>query len=56
MKKGKTETQLFETYLLNRRAIELNQRGIQTNFDIDAVAKEFVKNTNLKFEKQLKIR
>ena len=49
VKKGKKELELFETYLLNRRAIELDKRGIQSNFDI-AVAKEFVNKYKLQFE------
>ena len=49
IKKGKEELELFETYLLNRRAIELDKRGIESNFDI-AVAKEFVNKYKLRFE------
>ena len=50
VKKGKTETQLFETYLMNRRAIELDARGIETGFDIPT-AKTFTKKYKLQFEK-----
>lgn len=53
IKKGKTETQLFETYLMNRRAIELNNRGIETGFNI-STAKEFVNKNKLKFEESAK--
>jgi hypothetical protein len=53
IKKGKTELELFETYLLNRRAIELNKRGIESNFD-NAVAKEFVSKYNSRFENTAK--
>ena len=49
VKKGKNETQLFETYLMNRRAIELDARGIETGFDI-ATAKTFTKKYKLQFE------
>jgi hypothetical protein len=49
VEKGKTETQLFETYLMNRRAIELDTRGIETGFDI-ATAKTFTKKYKLQFE------
>jgi hypothetical protein len=49
IKKGKTETQLFETYLMNRRAIELDARGIETGFDIPT-AKTFTKKYKLQFE------
>ena len=49
VKKGKNETQLFETYLMNRRAIELDARGIETGFDI-ATAKTFSKKYKLQFE------
>ena len=52
-KKGKLELELFETYLLNRRAIELNKRGIESNFD-NAVAKEFVNKYKLRFEETAK--
>ena len=52
-KQGKTETQLFETYLSNRRAIELDARGIETGFNIQT-AKEFVKQNKSKFEKTAK--
>ena len=52
-KQGKTETQLFETYLDNRRAIELDARGIETGFNIQ-IAKEFVKQNKSKFEKTAK--
>ena len=57
-KQGKTETQLFETYLSNRRAIELDARGIETGFNIQT-AKEFVKkiNSNLNnLQKQILIK
>ena len=47
--KGKTETQLFETYLMNRRAVELNNRGIETGFNIQT-AKDFIKQYKSKFE------
>ena len=52
-KQGKTETQLFETYLDNRRAIELDATGIETGFNIQ-IAKEFVKQNKSKFEKTAK--
>ena len=52
-KQGKTETQLFETYLSNRRAIELDARGIETGFNIQT-AKEFVKKNQFKFEQAAK--
>ena len=52
-KQGKTETQLFETYLSNRRAIELDTRGIETGFNIQT-AKEFIKQNKSKFEKTSK--
>ena len=52
-KQGKTETQLFETYLSNRRAIELDARGIETGFNIQT-AKEFVKQNQFKFEQAAK--
>tara|TARA_R100001509_G_scaffold75209_1_gene42057 strand:- start:303 stop:3929 length:3627 start_codon:yes stop_codon:yes gene_type:complete len=52
-KQGKTETQLFETYLSNRRAIELDARGIETGFNIQT-AKEFVKKNQFKFEQSAK--
>ena len=52
-KQGKTETQLFETYLSNRRAIELDARGIETGFNIQT-AKEFIKQNKSKFEKTAK--
>ena len=52
-KQGKTETQLFETYLSNRRAIELDARGIETGFNIKT-AKEFVKQNGFKFEQAAK--
>ena len=51
--KGKTETQLFETYLMNRRAVELNNRGIETGFNIQT-AKEFVNKYKLQFEQVAK--
>jgi len=47
--KGKTETQLFETYLMNRRALELTERKIESGFNIE-VAKEFVNQNKSKFE------
>ena len=47
--KGKTETQLFETYLMNRRALELSERKIESGFNIE-VAKEFVNQNKSKFE------
>ena len=47
--KGKTETQLFETYLMNRRALELAERKIESGFNIE-VAKEFVNQNKSKFE------
>jgi predicted RNA-binding protein Jag len=47
--KGKTETQLFETYLMNRRAVELNNRGIETGFNIQT-AKDFIKQYKSQFE------
>ena len=47
--KGKTETQLFETYLMNRRAVELNNRGIETGFNIQT-AKDFIKQYKFQFE------
>ena len=47
--KGKTETQLFETYLMNRRAVELNNRGIETGFNIQT-AKDFIKKYKFQFE------
>ena len=53
IKKGKTETQLFETYLTNRRAIELDARGIETGFNI-ATAKEFVNKYKFQFEQTAK--
>ena len=53
IKKGKNEMQLFETYLTNRRAVELNARGIETGFDI-ATAKEFTKKYKLQFEEVAK--
>ena len=53
VKKGKTETQLFETYLTNRRAIELDARGIETGFNI-ATAKEFVNKYKFQFEQTAK--
>ena len=53
VKKGKTETQLFETYLTNRRAIELNARGIETGFNI-TTAKEFVNKYKFQFEQTAK--
>ena len=46
VKKGQKELELFETYLLNRRAIELDKRQIESNFDIP-VAKEFVNKYKL---------
>lgn len=49
VQKGKNETQLFETYLMNRRAIELDARGIETGFDIPT-AKTFTKKYKLQFE------
>ena len=53
VKKGKNEMQLFETYLTNRRAVELNARGIETGFDI-ATAKAFTKKYKLQFEEAAK--
>jgi len=53
IKKGKNEMQLFETYLTNRRAVELNARGIETGFDI-ATAKAFTKKYKLQFEEVAK--
>jgi len=53
VKKGKTETQLFETYLTNRRAIELDARGIETGFNI-ATAKEFLNKYKFQFEQAAK--
>nr|BAR37662.1 hypothetical protein [uncultured Mediterranean phage uvMED] len=53
VKKGKTETQLFETYLTNRRAIELDARGIETGFNI-TTAKEFVNKYKFQFEQTAK--
>jgi len=53
VKKGKNEMQLFETYLTNRRAVELNARGIETGFDI-ATAKAFTKKYKLQFEEVAK--
>ena len=50
IKKGKNETQLFETYLMNRRAIELSERKIETGFNIE-IAKQFVNQNKSKFEK-----
>jgi hypothetical protein len=49
IKKGKNETQLFETYLMNRRAIELSERKIETGFNIET-AKQFVNQNKSKFE------
>ena len=53
VKKGKNEMQLFETYLTNRRAVELDARGIETGFDIPT-AKVFVKKYKLQFEETAK--
>jgi len=53
VKKGKNEMQLFETYLTNRRAVELDARGIETGFDIPT-AKTFVKKYKLQFEETAK--
>ena len=53
VKKGKTETQLFEAYLTNRRAIELDARGIETGFNI-TTAKEFVNKYKFQFEQTAK--
>jgi len=53
IKKGKNEMQLFETYLTNRRAVELNARGIETGFDI-TIAKAFTKKYKLQFEEVAK--
>ena len=53
IKEGKIETQLFETYLSNRRAIELEGRGIETGFNIKT-AKEFVNKNKYKFEQVAK--
>ena len=53
IKKGKNEMQLFETYLTNRRAVELDARGIETGFDIPT-AKTFVKKYKLQFEETAK--
>jgi hypothetical protein len=50
IKQGKNETQLFETYLMNRRAIELSERKIETGFNIE-IAKQFVNQNKSKFEK-----
>jgi hypothetical protein len=50
IKQGKNETQLFETYLMNRRAIELSERKIETGFNIET-AKQFVNQNKSKFEK-----
>ena len=49
IKQGKNETQLFETYLMNRRALELNERKIESGFNIE-VAKEFVNQNKSKFK------
>ena len=51
--KGNKEMQLFDTYLANRRAIELNSRGIESGFDI-ATSKAFIKKYNLQFEQYAK--
>ena len=40
---------LFETYLMNRRALELTERKIESGFNIE-VAKEFVNQNKSKFE------
>jgi len=53
IKKGKNEMQLFETYLTNRRAVELNARGIETGFDV-VTAKAFTKKYKLQFEEVAK--
>jgi hypothetical protein len=53
IKQGKNETQLFETYLMNRRALELNERGLESGFNIE-VAKQFVNQNKSKFEKTAK--
>ena len=53
IKKGKTETQLFETYLMNRRALELAERKIETGFNIET-AKQFVNQNKSKFEQTAK--
>jgi hypothetical protein len=53
VKEGKNNTQLFETYLSNRRAIELNNRGIETGFNID-VSKQFVNKYKNTFESKAK--
>ena len=53
VKEGKNQTQLFETYLSNRRAIELDARGIETGFNI-ATAKQFVNQNKFKFEQTAK--
>ena len=53
VKEGKNQTQLFETYLSNRRAIELDARGIETGFNI-STAKEFVNKYKFQFEQTAK--
>ena len=53
VKEGKNQTQLFETYLSNRRAIELNNRGIETGFNIE-IAKQFTNKYNKTFEAKAK--
>ena len=50
---GKNKTQLFETYLSNRRAIELNNRGIETGFNIET-AKQFTNKYKKTFEAKAK--
>ena len=49
IKKGKNEMQLFETYLMNRRALELDGRGIESGFNIKT-AKEFTNKYKNTFE------
>ena len=53
VKEGKNKTQLFETYLSNRRAIELNNRGIETGFNIET-AKQFTNKYKKTFEAKAK--
>ena len=53
VKEGKNQTQLFETYLSNRRAIELNNRGIETGFNIET-AKQFTNKYKKTFEAKAK--
>ena len=49
VKEGKNQTQLFETYLSNRRALELDGRGIESGFNIK-IAKEFTNKYKNTFE------